>query len=131
VNQGQVIIAVWLLVPVALVSLVWWSWARGHREGKQWRRTVTLISATGTTANSAVMAGLLLWANFTSIAPATAHPSLFVSLLLLGFGLSIISIVVVVFGTGGLRWVIVPAAALQGLSWSLLAHIATMPLFPG
>jgi hypothetical protein len=77
------------------------------------------------------MAGLLLWANFASIAPATAHPNLFGSLLLLGFGLSIISIVVVIFGTGWLRWAIVPAAALQSLSWSLLAHIATMPLFPG
>jgi hypothetical protein len=77
------------------------------------------------------MAAMLIWANFASIAPATAHSSLFSSLVLLGFGLSIVSIVVVVFGTGWLRWVIVPAAALQGLAWSLVAHIATMPLFPG
>ena len=77
------------------------------------------------------MGGLLLWANVASIAPATSHPNLFASLLLLGFGLSIVSVVVVVFGTGWLRWAIVPAVALQGLSWSLLAHIATMPLFPG
>jgi hypothetical protein len=74
---------------------------------------------------------MLMWATFASIAPATAHRGLFFSLLLLGFGLSIVSSVVVVFGTGWLRWLIVPAAALQGFAWSLLAHIATSPIFPG
>jgi hypothetical protein len=69
------------------------------------------------------MAAMLMWATFASIAPATAHRSLFLSLLLLGFGLSIVSSVVVVFGMGWLRWLIVPAAALQGFAWSLLAHI--------
>jgi hypothetical protein len=77
------------------------------------------------------MAAVLIWSNFASTAPATAHRSVFSSLLLLGFGLSIVSSVVVVFGTGWARWAIVPAAALQCLAWSLLAHIATMPLFPG
>src|SRR5678816_1000003 len=130
-NSSQLIDALWLLLPVALVSLVWWSWARGHREGKKWRRTATLISTTATTANSVLMAAILIWVNLASIAPATAHRTLFFSLLLLGFGLSIVSIVAVVFGTGWLRWGIVPAAALQGLTWSLLAHFATVPLFPG
>jgi hypothetical protein len=123
-KSGQLIVAFWLLLPVVLVSLVWWSWARGHCEGKKWRRTATVVSATATTANSALMAAILMWATFASIAPAAAHRSLFSSLLLLGFGLSIVSSVVVVFGTGWLRWLIVPAAALQGFTWSLLAHIA-------
>ena len=123
-NSGQLIVALLLLVPVMLVSLVWWSWARGHREGKKWRRTATLVSATATTANSVLMGAILMWATFASVAPARAHSSLFLSLLLLGFGLSILSSVVVIFGTGWLRWLIVPAAALQGFAWSLLAHIA-------
>jgi hypothetical protein len=130
-NSGQWIVALWLLVPVVLVSLVWWSWARGHGAGKRWRRSATLLSATATTANSVLMAAMLLWATISQIAPATAHRSLFFSLLLLGFGTSIVSSVVVVFGTGWLRWLIVPASALQGFTWSLLAHIATLPLFPG
>jgi len=130
-NLGQLIVGLWLLLPVVLVSLVWWSWSRGHREGKKWRRTATLISATATTANSVLMAAILIWAAFASIAPATAHRGLFVSLVLLGFALSIVSIVVIVFGTGWFRWLIVPAAALQGFTWSLLAHIATSPLLPG
>jgi hypothetical protein len=130
-NSGQLIVALWLMLPIALVSAVWRSWSRGRGEGKKWRRTATLISTTATTANSVLMTVILIWANFASIAPATAHRSLFFSLLLLGFGLSIGSSVVVVFGTGWLRWLIVPAAALQGLTWSLVAHIATVPLFPG
>jgi hypothetical protein len=77
------------------------------------------------------MAAILIWATFASTAPATSHRSLFFSLFVLGFGLSIVSSIVVVFGTGWLRWDIVPAAALQGFTWSLMAHIATMPLFPG
>jgi hypothetical protein len=130
-NSGQLIVALWLLIPVALVSPVWRSWYSGHGEGKKWRRTATLISTTATTANSVLMAAMLIWVNFASIAPATAHRSLFFALLLLGFGLSIASTVVVAFGIGWLRWLIVPAAALQGLMWSLVAHIATTPLFPG
>jgi hypothetical protein len=130
-NLGQLIVPIWLLAPVALVSFVWWSWASGHRKGKRWRRTATLISAAATTASSVLMAAVLLWANLASIAPATAHRTLFFSLLLFGFGLSIPASVVVLFGTGWLRWLIVPAAALQGFSWLLMAHIATVPFFPG
>jgi hypothetical protein len=77
------------------------------------------------------MAALLVWANFASIAPATTHRGFFLWLVLLGFGLSIVSSVVVVFGTGWLRWVIVPAAVIQGFVWLFLGHIATMPIFPG
>jgi len=130
-NSGQLIVGLWLFVPVVLVTLVWWSWARGYREAKKWRQTATLISTAATTANSLLMGAMLIWANFASIAPATAHRTLFSSLLLLGFGLSIVSSIVVVFGTGWFRWLIIPAAVLQGLAWLLVAHIATTPLFPG
>ena len=130
-NSGQVIVVLWLLIPVVLVSLVWWSWGRGQRETKRWRRTTTLISATATSASSVLMAAIPMWANFASTAPATAHRSLFLWLILLGLGLSIASGVVVPFGTGWLRWGIIPAAVFQGFAWLLLGHIATMPILPG
>jgi hypothetical protein len=130
-DSGKVIVALWLLVPVALVSLVWWSWARGQRETRRWRRTATLISATATSGSSVLMAALLMWANFASIAPAVEYRSLLLWLMLLGLGLSIASSVVVVFGTGWLRWLIVPAAVLQSFAWLFMGHVATMPIFPG
>jgi hypothetical protein len=130
-DSGEVIVALCLLAPILLVSLVWWSCAKGQRHTKRWRRTATLISAIATSASSALMAALLLWASMASIAPAVAHRSLFLWLILLGFGLSIASSAVVVFGTGWLRWVIVPAAVFQCFAWLFLGHIATMPIFPG
>jgi hypothetical protein len=130
-NSGELIVAPWLLLPVVLVSLVWWSWARKLREGKKWRRIATLVSATATTANSVLMGAIVMWANFASIAPATAFRNPRFSLRLIGLGLCVVSTVVVVFGAGWLRWLIVPAAVLQGFAGLLMAHIATSPLFPG
>lgn len=59
-NSGQLIVVLWLLLPVALVSPVWWFWFRGHRDGKKWRRTATLISAAATTVSSALMVAMLI-----------------------------------------------------------------------
>lgn len=129
-DPGHLIVALWLLLPVVFVCLVWWSWAR-EKEIKNWRRTATLISAISSSASSVVMAVLLIWANSASLAPAVAHRGLFASLIFFGLGLSVASSIVVVFGRGMVRWVIIPAAILQALAWLLLAQIATMPLFPG
>ena len=129
-DSGTLIMVLWLSLPVVLVTPVWWSWSRGNHQGAKWRRTATLISTSAATGSSALIGLTLIWGKFGS-APAFYHPSLFGSLLLVGFGLSIVSIVAVGFGTGWRRWLIVPAAVLQGLTWLLAAHLATAPLFPG
>ena len=125
-DWGRFVIPLLFLLPLLFVGIVWWSWTKARHEGKRWRRTATLISATTTSGNSIVMAGLVTWGNISTVAPATAHHSLVSDLVLLGAALSVASIIVVPFGAGRVRWFIVPAAVVQFFTWSLLAQITNL-----
>jgi hypothetical protein len=72
---GKLIIVAILLLPILLVSVVWWFWTRRRPERSVWRQNATLISVTAATAGSAILLGLLGWANFFAfVAPAPGHP---------------------------------------------------------
>ena len=123
------IVAVILLLPVLLLSVVWWLWMRRPLQGRAWRQTATLISATAATASSALLLGLL-GCFFASIVPPVGHPILFSTLALLGFVLCIASIPAAVLGLGAFRWLIIPVALLHGYCWIVVARMATTSFFP-
>ena len=127
----EFIVVLYLILPVLLVGAVWWFWTRRRPQGRAWRKTATFTSVTAATASSALLMGLVGWANLASVAPSQGHRNLFFTLALLGFALCIAAIPATVVGLGAFRWLVIPAALLQGFSWFLLLHIATMPIFPG
>lgn len=105
--------ALWLLLPALCASVVWWSWARGRQEHRDWRQSATFLSAAATMANVLIGLAVLMWVN-----DSERHMSAFTQLLALV--VYVTSIVAAILGRGRLRWLIIPAAAIQGFGWMIV-----------